>query len=70
MGTETLTSEQRKGVITSILVVMLVLFLFGVILVAGRPIMYFGTETSSVAYVVAIYAPVVAICILAYRRLS
>lgn len=69
MGTAALTSEQSKGVKTSILVVMLVLFLFGLILVAGHPIMHFGTKPSSVAYAVLVYTPVTAICILAYRHL-
>ena len=69
MGAVTLTSGQRKGVKTSILVTMLVLLLFVTILVAGRPISYFGSEPPSVAYAVAIYTPVIAICVLSYRRL-
>jgi len=69
MGAVALTSEQSKGVKTSILVIMLVLFLFVLILVTGRPIMHFGTEPPSVEYAVVVYTPVMAICILAYRRL-
>lgn len=69
MGALELASEQRKGVKTSIVVLMLVLVLFVIVMVVGRPIMYFGTKPPSVAYAVAIYAPVMAICILAYRRL-
>ena len=69
MGAQTLTAEQSKGVKTSVLVVMLVLTLFVLILLAGQPIMYFHTEPLSVAYAIAIYVPVMAVCILAYRRL-
>ena len=69
MGAQTLTAEQSKGVKTSILVVMLVLILFVLILIAGQPIMYFHSEAQSVAYAIAIYVPVTAVCILAYRRL-
>jgi len=69
MDAVALTSEQRKGVKTSILVIMLVLLLFVLILAAGRPIVHFGTKPPSIAYAVAVYTPVLAICILAYRRL-
>lgn len=69
MSATTLTYEQSKGVKTSVLVIMLVLFLFVLIMVAGRPIVYFGNETPSLAYAVAVYIPVLAVCILAYRRL-
>jgi hypothetical protein len=69
MGAAALTSEMSKGVKTIILVMMLVLLLFVIIMVAGRPIMYFETEPASIAYAVAVYTPVMAICILAYRRL-
>ncbi len=69
MGEVALTSEQRKGVKTSIIVIMLVLVLFVLVLVAGRPIMYFKTEPVSVGYVLLVYTPVMAICVLAYRRL-
>lgn len=64
-----LTSEQSKGVKTSIVVIMLVLLLFVLILIAGQPIVYLGDEPPSIAYAVAIYAPVLAICFLVYRRL-
>lgn len=67
---ETVTTEQRKGVGVAILVVMLILVLFVLISVAGRPIMYFGTEPLSVAYAVLVYTPVMAVCLLAYRRLK
>jgi hypothetical protein len=65
-----LSADQRKGARTSVLVVMLVLLLFALIMVAGHPIMYFGTEPPSLAYVVGVYVPVMALCILAYRRLG
>jgi hypothetical protein len=48
---------------------MLVLLLFILVLVAGSPIKDFGTEPPSVAYAILIYTPIMAICILAYRRL-
>ena len=70
MGQVALTSEQKKGIRASILAVMLVLALFVLILVSGRPIMDFGSEPVSVAYTVLIYVPVMAICILAYVRLG
>jgi hypothetical protein len=70
MGQVALSADQRKGVKASILVVMLVLVLFSLVMVAGHPIMYFGTEPLSVAYTVGIYLPVMAICVLAYRRLG
>jgi di/tricarboxylate transporter len=69
MNQLTLTEEQRRGVRASILVVMLVLVLFVLVLVAGRPIMDFGNEPLSIAYTVVIYIPVMALCLLAYRRL-
>jgi len=65
----TLTSEQKKGVKTSIVVIMLVLVLFVLELLAGHPIMHFKTEPASVAFAVLVYTPVMAICLLAYRRL-
>ena len=70
MALGTLTQDRRKGVKASILVLLLVLVLFATILAAGRPIMDFGTEQPSVAYLFAVYIPVFAICILAYRRLG
>ena len=70
MGLSTLTQEQVKGVKASILVIMLVLVLFALVLVAGRPIMDFHSESPSLVYVVGIYIPVMALCIVAYRRLS
>ena len=70
MGPEALTAEQKRGVKVGILVLMLVLLLFVAILVAGHPIMKFGTEPLSVAYAVGIYVPVIALCLLAYRRLG
>ena len=69
MGEVALTTEQRKGVKTSIIVIMLVLMLFVLILVAGHPIVYFRTEPVSVAYALLVYTPVMSICVLAYRRL-
>jgi hypothetical protein len=69
MGKVTLTSDQEKGVKTSIVVIMLVLVLFVLELIAGNPIMDFKTEPLSVAYAVLVYTPVMAICVLAYRRL-
>ncbi len=68
MGSE-LTTAQKNGAKASILVVMLVLVLFVLLLIAGRPIMYFGTESASVAYTILVYTPVLALCALAYRRL-
>ena len=70
MGQQTLTAEQKKGVKACIFVVMLVLVLFTLLLVGGRPIMDFRTQAPSVAYGVLVYIPVVALCILAYRRLG
>jgi hypothetical protein len=69
MGSE-LTTAQKNGVKASIFVIMLVLVLFVLVLVAGHPIMYFGTEPPSVAYAVVVYTPVLALCALAYRRLG
>ncbi len=68
-GANPLTMEQAKGAKLSIVVVMLILLLFVVVLVAGSPIVALGNEPSSVVYSVAIYLPVVAVCILAYRRI-
>jgi hypothetical protein len=70
MGFPVLTQEQAKGAKASILVIMLVLVLFALILVAGDPIKDFREEPPSLAYVVAVYTPVMALCVLAYRRLS
>lgn len=70
MALRALTRDQRNGVKVSLLAVMLVLFLFETILVAGSPIMYFGSQPQSVAYVFAVYIPVIAVCLLAYRRLG
>jgi len=70
MSQVTLTEDQRKGIRASILAVVLVLVLFVLVLAAGHPIMYLGSETASIAYVVAVYIPVMAICLLAYRRLG
>ena len=69
MGLATLTQEQLKGVKASILVIVLVLVLFALILVSGDPIVDFRNEPSSLAYVVGVYTPVMALCLLAYRRL-
>jgi hypothetical protein len=68
MGPE-LTTAQKSGAKTSILVIILVLVLFVLVLVAGRPIMYFGSGLVSVAYTIVVYTPVLALCALAYRRL-
>jgi Na+-driven multidrug efflux pump len=70
VGLVALTYDQRKSVKVSMLVAMLVLVLFAVLLVAGRPIMYFGSDSLSVAYLVAVYLPIMAICLLAYRRMT
>jgi hypothetical protein len=70
MPTEELGVEQRKGAVLSIAVVLLVLVLFMLILAAGHAIMDFGTKPLSVAYVVAVYIPVMALCYSAYRRLG
>ena len=70
MSQVSLTREQKKGVKASIVVVMLVLVLFLSLLLAGRPIMYFGSEPPSAAYAIAVYVPVMAVCALAYRRLG
>jgi steroid 5-alpha reductase family enzyme len=69
MGEVTLTTEEQEGVKTSIVVIMLVLVLFVLELLAGNPLMHFKTEPASVAYAVLVYTPVMAICVLAYRRL-
>lgn len=69
MGEVALTTEQTKGVKTSIVVIMLVLVLFVLELVAGNPIMHFKTEPASVAYAILVYTPVMGVCFLAYRRL-
>lgn len=69
MGLTTLTQEQAKGVKASMLVIMLVLVLFALILVSGDPIVDFRNEPSSLAYVVGVYTPVMALCLLTYRRL-
>ena len=69
MGAGSLSQEQEKGVKASVVVVFLVLALFLLILVAGQPIVDLGSEPLSVAYTVLIYTPVMAICLLAYRRL-
>jgi hypothetical protein len=69
MGPE-LTDAQKSGAKVSILVIALVLVLFVSVLVAGHPIMYFGNAPASVAYTIVIYLPVLALCALAYRRLS
>ena len=63
-----LTTEQKNGAKASILVIVLVLVLFVMVLVAGHPIMYFGTGPASVVYTIVIYTPVLALCALAYRR--
>jgi flagellar basal body-associated protein FliL len=68
MGPE-LTTAQKNGAKASILVIVLVPLLFVLVLVAGHPIMYFGTAPASVAYTIVIYTPVLALCALAYRRL-
>jgi hypothetical protein len=70
VGQVALTAEQRKGAKVAILVVILVLVLFVSLLAAGRPIMHFGTEPLSIAYTLLVYVPVMAICVLAYRRLE
>jgi flagellar basal body-associated protein FliL len=64
-----LTTSQKSGAKASILVIMLVLVLFVLILVAGHPIMFFGSGLASVAYTIVVYTPVLALCALAYRRL-
>jgi len=69
MNPEKLTTEQKKGVKVSILVVMLVLLLFVMISVAGQAIPYFGSKPLSVAYSVLVYIPVMAVCVLAYKRI-
>jgi hypothetical protein len=68
MGLE-LTAAQKNGAKASILVIVLVLVLFVLVLIAGHPIMYFGSEPASVAYTIVVYTPVLALCALAYRRL-
>ncbi len=65
-----LTADKRKAALACVLVVMLVLVLFVLELVAGRPIMDFRNEPLSVAYAVGVYVPVIALCILAHRRLG
>jgi len=67
---ESLTAEQRKGIKVAILVLLSVMALFLLVLVAGDPIMYFGTKPPSVAYGILIYTPVVALCAMAYKRLG
>jgi len=54
----------------TLLVLMLILCLFSLILLSGDPISYFGTKSSSLAYCLAVYLPVMALCVLAYRRLA
>ncbi len=49
---------------------MLILVLFVLVMVAGRPIMDFKTEPLSVVYAVVIYVPVMAVCAVAYGRLG
>ncbi len=70
MAQPALTEEQRKGVRASIIAIMLILVLFVLVLLSGDPIMYFGTEPPSVAYTVVVYLPVIALCAIAYRRVS
>jgi hypothetical protein len=70
MALKTLTHEQQKGVKVSVMVVLLVLALFVAIMVAGSPIVYFKTEPISVAYTIAVYVPVIVVCLLALRRLA
>ena len=68
MSVPVLTQEQEKGVKASIFVILLVLVLFALILVAGDPIMDFRNESPSLVYVVAVYIPIMALCVLTYRR--
>ncbi len=69
MSNEELTAGQKKGVKVAILVVMLVLLLFVLILIAGAPIADFGSDPLSVTYAILVYIPVIAVCVLAYRRI-
>lgn len=63
-----MTSGQKKGVRATIVVLMLVLALSVALLIAGHPIAYFGSKPASVAYAVVVYLPVMALGLLAYRR--
>ena len=60
--------EQKAGVKASIVVVLLILVLFLVVLVSGQPIMQLQSEQFSVAYSLAIYIPVLIMCLAAYRK--
>ena len=70
MAQVVLTEEQKKGARASILAVVFIFVLFVTVLVAGNPIMDFGTKAPSVAYALLVYLPVFTLCALAYRKLG
>lgn len=43
--------------------------MFALLLLAGRPIVGLGDKAVSLAYALGVYTPVIALCLLAYKRL-
>lgn len=58
------------GAKLAVAVSLLILLIAVIELLLGRPIAHFGSLALSVAYVLVVYLPVIAVCVLAYLRLK
>ena len=61
--------DVKAGGKLAVLVALLILLVSMVQLPLGSPIAFFGSTELSVAYVLVVYLPVFAVCVLAYRKL-
>ena len=62
--------DVKAGAKIAVAAALLILLVSAVQLLLGSPIAFFGSTVVSTAYVILVYLPVFAACVLAYRRLK